>query len=319
MPKYLNFLISEDEVKKDITIGKLKEKDVDMIWSNLGLNDDISLEGKEKVINLAMTMVKENIGDSGMAAETSIPVSSIGSMIPDDLKGMLNHDIFNPDIDVKMEALQSLRNDCSKGKMSSEEICNALTLTNYDNLMQELPELNAQSGQDIPEPILNSIDNFNTIDKVREFIKEKSGFWVKFLILTILMYGLAVLCYYLHFFLFNRKFDWIDIPYYISKINLLNLIPAIIVLGATYYLFTNESTSQYFQFGQSAAEMEAVNIDITSLPIFEVLYDITIDFIMLNVYFVVFSVVLFVGLFCYRKWGLKSKITDKEKEKAEQS
>lgn len=237
---YLNILISSGEVIEDINIGEIDETQVNLIWDNLGFNKNVSYNTKYKVSIIILSILNEQ---DQMFNGNPIPSSLISGYIPADFKKILSLDIFSENISLRVNNIGKIRNLCEDDNVSIDEVCGAIMITKYENLVQNLD--NISNNQSLPVNISLILNNYGSVDKINKSIEDKTINWLMFFFLFLFLIILAHIIYYLHFKLFKREFLDIYIPYFIAKQNLINFVFSFIFFGTIYFLIKSSKLIDY--------------------------------------------------------------------------
>ncbi|MCA9460142.1 MAG: hypothetical protein KC550_06350, partial [Nanoarchaeota archaeon] len=268
-------LLTQGEQTKTIEIGKISDNDLNLIWKNLNLDEDVSKQTKTKLVEIALSFTLTELEKQNME-NIALPIASISSMIPPEAKNILNYDIFAENEETRLSILQDIRNDCSN---SSSEICEGIMLTEYDNFMTNIDNLTAESGLVIPEPILTSLKNYDEISKIKTTLNKNTQIWYYFIIIYFILMGLAYISYLAHFKLFKRELIAYHVPYFISKLNLIHFILYFIFLAIVYYLFAGNIIFNFIL--ESAPEELASTLSLAfSLPTLNLIIEIMGDILM---------------------------------------
>lgn len=304
---HINILLLEDEEVRQINLGKLSEEDINLIWSNLNIkNYSISKETKEIYIKLIIGATAQELEKQNLQ-NLSIPIASISSQFPDEIKGFLSYDIGNPNISQKALILSKIRKDCVDSNTKEEEIkkiCSMVLLSDYNYLMKNIDNVTTLSGFEIPGPVLKTLEPFSSTQLIKETLEKKTEKWKSFLIISIFFYILAHITYYLHFRLFKRELIPIHIPYFISKQNLYHLILPFVLLIILYYFLSQgyllEIISNFLP-----QEMGFDSSFLANIEIFRVLISIFSKTIFIESIFIIFSILVYATFYFLLKKRVK--------------
>lgn len=300
---YLTFLISENDIEKEMTIGKLTQEDINLIWENLNFEENISTESKEKIINIFLSLMKAEI-DKLNIGNVAIPLATIQSMIPKEMVEIFKYDIFNQNITLRAGEIAKLRTSCQKGKIDLKELCEGIQMSDYNYFMTNLNELTKTANVEVPESISKTVENVNTIEKLESFLIEKSSIWKILLFVAIILIILANAVYYAHFKVFDRELIPIHIPYFIAKTNFINFIPSFIILIVIVVFASSESA---INMASSIVPSNGINFAelLPNLGMYKVTSKILIDTIYYSLGYLIISGLIYLGLYFALKKEIK--------------
>lgn len=237
----LKIEIIEEQEDLIVTIGNINEEKINLIWEQLKLKNN-SFETKKTFIEITLSQIfleleKENLQNA------PIPISNLGTEIPNEIKTFLNYDLFNSNFTIRVNELNKIRNDCQKPNFIIEEICEGLNLTIYENIINNLQNISNENENlsKIPESI---VENIKTSQDIENIIQKQTNSYSFLFFISFSFLILSILFYYLHFKLFKRDLIKTHIPYFISK-NLslkigfsLPLIIIMYILMSSGYIFS---------------------------------------------------------------------------------
>lgn len=305
---YIKVIVSENIEIKEIIPSQISDEDVILIWKNLDFSENVSFDTKKKIVQLGIGYINKEIKKTGIEID-SIPVASISEQIPNEIKQITNYDILNNNITVRSEEIKELREDCKSNKINSSDFCTPILLTDYNNLMNTLPNMTEDMGLPIPLNFSESLELYNTTENLGNTIDEKTSKGYLFLFLGVLLMSMAIGTYYLNFKINNRELILIHVPYYIAKINLINYVPAFLLFLLMYFIIVSGKLTQIVS-NLLPPEMTTGIDALIEMPIFQTILDIFDQIIFLNLIYLGISILLF-GLFFLL---LKKEVRNWEKE-----
>lgn len=285
-----------------ITIGEIDKTNTDIIWKNLNLNENVSYETKNFTVNFLLTLVSNELEKNEALKNIPIPINLLsqyfeGTEQSKDIKKIIEYDFFNPDISLRVKNFENLRVDCENKQVTLNEICNPLELTKYETLIQNASEM--QNSQ-IPAEFTNILKEIETKDKLNLYIKKQSSSWVFCTVIGIILLILGTFFYYLHFKLFNREYQKVEIPYFISKINLINFVPAYIILVIIYYLIIGKELINFISQFIPKELLFSVNI-IMATPLFILSMKLLWQIMIISTIYLIVSFMLFITFYIILK------------------
>ncbi len=284
----LNIIISNESINLTITPNNL-ENNSDLIWKNLiGLNN-ISKSSKIKIEKLIFSYLPYYT-NSLPFDNIKLPLITLSSLIPNDIKEVINYDLLNEDLLVRSNNLKILRDKCISNKSFLPEICPKIIVTDYNYLLENIsstPEINSLGI---------NFSKINSINKLNNEINNKTSKWKIYLIYGIICFLLGLFFYYLHFKLFNRELILIHIPYYISKLNLYNLIFIVILFSITQFLLISDKIITIINSNPNENFHKIFNI-ILNLPIYKDLININQEILLSLIYYFIASIIIYIILF----------------------
>ncbi len=234
----INLILSENEEKRTITLGQLSDNDINLIWSNLGLDESLSTNTKRTFANIFLSLVIVEFENNNIP-KTTVPIAGMGEMIPNEYKSIIAYDIFSQDISQRTSELQNIREDCESKKIQVPEVCDGIKVTQYDVMMQTLTSDESVQSQ-IPPELIPIIEDYNSIEKINTSFEELGSKWKFYALISLILFLLSFASYYAHFKLFKRELIISHIPYYISKVNLISYIPTFILSLVLFYFLQPE-------------------------------------------------------------------------------
>lgn len=294
---YLTFLISENTEIKEITIGSLTNENIEQIWENLGFNSGISIESKNTIINILLSLMIEELNKTQYQGFelSSLPISSLKSMFPEDITKALSFDILNPDYNYRASEINELRYVCETKEINLSDICDAIQLTKYDYLMPNMKNLSMEAGIEIPEIYLNKLETVNTIEKLEQELITFTQYHEVMKYLSIFLLALSCLTYLLHIRYNDYISGKLEVFYKISKLNIQHFGLSYIFLIIGVIIITNK---YFFDFAQTfipESSKEITNI-LPTLPIFSQFITILTDIIIYSTIYFVISLIIFISL-----------------------
>lgn len=220
----------------EVTVGNIDKKNADLMWKELGFEEKISYETKNITLNLLLTLTINQVGEENLKM-IPVPLNLVGQVIQNsnntkDIKKIIEYDFFNRNITLRAENLAKLRLECENKQITLNELCTPILMTKYENIIKNVSDV--QNPQ-VPLQFLPILKEIDTKVKMKNYIEDKTSIWISFTIIGILMFIVGSISYYLHFKLFNRDYNIIEIPYFISKVNIINYIPAYIIFMLGYF------------------------------------------------------------------------------------
>ena len=304
---YIKILDSEIE-ERSVEIGNINQTTIETIWQNLNLSSNISLESKRKIIDIFLSTIIQEFEKNNID-NYQLPLASIGSMIPEEFESLLAYDILSQNISKRVEAVENFRDDCENNKINVSEICEGISMTKYENMISNFDTMIASSQMELPLNLSSTFEEYGTIEKVEEKIDSKTNLWKPLLLISVILYLLAFVTYYLHFKLFNRELILVHIPYYITKIHIINFVPTFILLGVIIFLMKTNYMLTVIQNALNVQEGIDVISLVTNLPAYEVLMNILTQVLTLCIIILIFSLVSF-GIFYFL---LRKEVNTREK------
>lgn len=267
----VNILISENTIIKTINPMNVSENDANLIWDNLNLEDNVSIQTKKKLISLILSQTSQLDLQANPDSNIAIPITSLGLMLPEEIKPLFSYDLFSNNTQNRVIALNELRNDCNtKSNTYFDEICKGIEMTEFDNLMSGLEEISNQNNELISFNISAFVEPISSKEKILKKLENMKSLSNKFFLGYIVFLLLAIISYLLHFKLFNRELINIHIPYYISKINLITYIFNYIILLILYLIINTSYLTNWIK--EAFAQNSLVDIQLfMELPIFIIL------------------------------------------------
>lgn len=312
----VNILISSNSEKKEIIIGKLKSKDVQLIWNNLGIDSTISEESKIKITEILLSVMLSELEKNNLAS-LDIPIASLKEQIPEEYKQILNYDLLNSNVTIKQGEISRARDDCTSNKLNLEEVCNIIEMTSYDTFMSNIDNLTSQADINIPINLTSTLENVNTINNLENTIENKTNSYNTWFLFAIVFFILSSITYYGHFKLFKRELIPLHIPYYLSKINLYNFIPTFVFLGIFIYLITSGMLLEFIStIIPVNGDFNIITI-VSQLPIYISMITLLGYVLVLNGWYLLFSLVIYISLFIWLKIEVKKSENFKEVPKFE--
>ncbi len=300
----LNFIVGNNTVKKTFVVGEISEDNIELIWKNLNFEERVSFETKEKVINIILSQISNFVPNADLLSNFEIPIASLTASIPQSYLSIFSYDIFSPDLNVRSNQIADMREDCTQDILNFSELCDAIAITEYSTFLNSIissEDINPEFAQSN----LELIENLNTIEKVEEYIYEKTSSWKKYLFMYFFLIFLAFVSYYLNFKLFGRELINIHIPYYISKINLYYTLPNFIFVFLIYYFFSIEKIFEFLNNFQNGNIPEELFVALANLPVFQIIPNLLQS---IFIYSLVYFIISF-SLFIFLRYLLNKKLS----------
>jgi len=298
---FLVILKSESDESVSVEIGNLNDDLIIKIWQNLGLSQNVSMNSKEKIINIFLSYLKDELTkqETGIIELKAVPLATLKTIIPQDFIRILNYDILNENISFRVSEFNKIVQDCSEGRIVLKEICDGISVTQYSYFMTNIGNLSAQANISIPVQYLGYFEKVNSLEKLNEQVNMVSSYYNLCIVLIIIFMFLAVLSYYVYMRINYNYYLFVDIFYYIIKFNLQNFgfFLGFLIMGV---LFIN--SNYFFNFltvGFSGVSDVILNIFL-NLPMFNVLNIILNKIIILSCIYFGVSLLLFLGFYFYK-------------------
>ncbi len=297
---YLRLSFSDNEEIIEVQIGNLSYEEIQLISNNLQLNQNLSNGTKGVIINVLLSVSKDQLGPQ----EGAIPVSTVGSMIPEDFKVFMDYDVFSENVSFAATEFSELRENCNYD--GEEDFCEVLNLTLYDNLMAEFSSMDENSNGSLNIELPINITAISTIDDVEKKIGKTTDKYYLFLLLSIFFLILANLIYYLHFRLFGRELIIEHIPYFIIKKHMISLFVSFCFTLLVYFLVFKSSILENILNSILPPEIDFPPF--TSMPFFNEISSIFLTVILTVGLYLLLIIVIYGVLF----YLLKKKIGESE-------
>lgn len=277
-----------------ITIGDINQNDANLMWKELGFKNDVSYETKNFTINLLLTYTSKELKKNNMQ-NIPIPLNIVGKFLQEsnqtkDIKKVIEYDFFNKNITLRAENLNKLRTECENNQIELKELCTPVLMTKYENIMKNA---SAMQNSQIPLQLTKVLKEIETKEKMQNYIEEKTSSWITFTFIAVILFLIGIISYYLHFKLFNREYKKMEIPYFISKINLINYAPAYILLLVIYFIITGPKLMEIITQLVPKEMIFAIALVFTS-PMFYIFMEILKEMMILSTIYFIISIILFV-------------------------
>lgn len=296
----LNILLFNNSITKNIYFNNLNKKEVNLIWENLGLSSRISYKSKETLVKVIIPLISSQLPQTMAIENIAIPLASVSSMIPNEIKELSKYDFLNNNISKRANILPKLRYNCENKEIKIHQVCDTILIFRYNNLMSQLKNISNNNTYKIPINLTSSLENFDTLEKVNNSLIDLSSRWIKDLVISISLFLISLIVYYYHFKLNHEKLILIHIPYYITKLNLINFGIGFIFIVIFYFGFN------YLLKFLSSLNIIGLNSKILlELPIILVLQDIFKDVFFFSVYYLIISILLFLSFYFILKTQVK--------------
>jgi hypothetical protein len=324
----LKLILSENTESFIINPSSLKEKDVNKIWDNLGLNNDTSYENKQKITIMFFASMSSQTQVDFVETPIPVPINSIKYMLPPEIKYIFNTSVLSDNISQRTKSIKKIRNYCEVQNLNDSEICNIVMMTEYENLMKTLSNSSQieQTIQTNPaqlnmnnfaEDSFLNMSKFSTIQKVENQITDYSSKANLFLILYFISILIAFGSYYLHLKISQKKFSKFEIPYFMSYLNFLNFIVYFVLIFMTYKVLESGIIFDLFNKMDTKGTLNAGMQTMKELPLYEVVSQIASQIITISVWYLAFSVLLFLALlYINKKYSPKEDFMTKNEKNA---
>lgn len=297
----LNIILFEKEEIVTVDPSNIEQEDVELVWENLDFPDNISYESKEKITQISLSMLGEQTQGNDIIKDVAIPVASISSVIPQDVKILVGYDIFSPDTEVRVKMISSARSDCQEGRIEMAEICSAIMMTQYENLIANVENMTPEEeGIEMPLNMSAVFANMNTIEKVETTIDENTSSWKIMVPLILIFFAIAFFFTYLHFKENGVQEPYFDAAFFIARYNFMKFIPYAVLTGVIVYLLTG---SYLIDFASQNVPEEAKEIvgTISELPIIQVFNEMLKNIFSITFYYLIFSFLTYMLLYLRKR------------------
>jgi hypothetical protein len=293
---YITLLISENDEIKTFTIDELTNKQSNNIWNQLGLEQNVSNQTKNKLINIFLSIVISEIEKSGQSnLIQSIPLGTIKSLIPENVTKVLSYDLLHKNNTIRAEELNKLRESCEENEIGIDELCDNIKLTKYDYFLTEIENLSQVANVEIPEIYLEEIEKINTIDKLNSKIENVTKHKLLIIFLGILTLIICGLSYFVHLKINNKKVSKIKIVHKINKYNLINFGISYIMLLLGVFVITGKTLFNFINSKVSTEIQEIIEI-FPRLPIFIEFTNILFQIIIYSTIYIIILIIIFLIL-----------------------
>ncbi len=293
---YLKLLISTNVVSKRVNPSSLSESDVNLIWNKLRLGEDISKETKKNIVVGFLSMVSSEMSNQPYVQGISLPLASISSLLPIELRNMVQNGIFSENMSKRVEALGVVRRDCKDESILrgpiSVQMCEGIVITEYDTFMAFAISSNASEDMNMSmsPALLDFFDKISTTEKIEKEVYDMTSGWEKFFYIYLIFMIVALVSYYLHFKLFDREVVLLHIPYYVAKKNLFLYLPTFVLALGIYFVLASGILVSFvidlFGLGDGYFNSEFF----MNLAIYKVIMDINWQFLVLAIVYLVLSI-----------------------------
>ena len=292
------------------TIGKIDEKNANLIWKELGFDEKVSYETKNITINILLTVTINEVGEETLKT-IPLPLNMVGQFLQNsnetkDIKKIINYDLFNKNITLRAENLKKLRTDCETKKITLEQLCTPILMTKYDEIMKNAS--NIQNDQ-IPSEFLTILKDINTEAKMQSYIEEKTSIWISFTLIALMFFIIGSVSYYMHFKVFKIEHIELETAYIVSKINFINYLPAYIIFILGYFLVTGKEWIVAISQTIPQDMFFIIELIITS-PIFLVFMNILKEMMIIMTIYLFLSLILFIVFYFILKKKKKEENTE---------
>lgn len=317
----LVFVYGDEFKTYNFDLNNPDEKLIEIMWLNLGLAENISLETKTIYLNFLFSQMSQFIYSNDYFSE-SISIETLSSVIPDEIKNIFNIDLFSPDINTRLDSLNDLRNNCDtnsvyKNSQYISSICEQILLTNYDNIAKDLDSIKYleienqldNNYDDSNEDLENdsNIGSFSSLEQIRIYFSEYKIKFYKFFFIGLILILLTIISYLIHLKINILPDSHSEIGYFISKYNLLFYLPSYIIsLILFYLLFTDILFDLIYNLFSSFLSFDTQIL--SQLMIISVIKDISLEFIILSTFYLLFSILIYLSYFLFDKKFKNKKI-----------
>lgn len=298
---FLNIPIESQNII--VTIGNLNNEKIDLLWKHLEL-ENTSKQTKEKFLDIILSqyyLESLNNNEISLSENQSSPFLI---SLPEEVKFFLTYDLFNPNISIRIENINLLRNLCNTSNNLSNELCDGLNNTIYENIiLQNSNSENLTNGQiQIPKFVA---ENFKTTTDIENYIQERTNNYKFYFFLSILSILISAGIYYLQFYLKKEELPKTHIPYFLSKNLLLKIIFSVPVILILYlFLASNNLFSYIPQSGSSIIDIEIFG----ELPIIQTLLEIIKFSLFLHIFATLFFLICFLSFYYLQKKEINSNL-----------
>lgn len=303
---FIKIVTFEEEITKKFNPQKLEEEDVNLIWENLEL-PEVSYSSKETITKIALSLISDEIDKLGIDA---IPVSTIADIIPQDIKNLVSYDILSDNLTQRVDALEKIRNDCNNEKMNVVEICDAISITEYENLIENVSGLIASNSEEFSLPINVSpiLEKIETTGEIQEIIDTSTSIYPYFFIISVALFVLSIVTAIMH-----KKDEETEINNYnlkigkfLSRVHLIDILTYYFFVLVVYIGFSSGFIFNKIKEHSNENVSEIIDI-VTNLPILLEFFKI-IEFLFLatTIYFI-FSLILYLTFIFLNKEKMPKK------------
>lgn len=284
------------------TIGKIDEKNANLIWKELGFDEKVSYETKNITINILLTVTINEVGEETLKT-IPLPLNMVGQFLQNsnqtkDIKKIIEYDFFNKNITLRSENLKKLRTDCETKKINLEQLCTPILMTKYEEIMKNASNI---KNDQIPAEFLTILKEIDTEAKMQNYIEEKTSIWISFTLIALIFFIIGSVSYYMHFKVFKIEHLKIETAYIVSKINFINYLPAYIIFILGYLAITGKELITAISETIPQDMFFIIELIITS-PIFLVFMSILKEMmIIMTIYFIISFILFIVFYFILKK------------------
>ncbi len=284
------------------TIGKIDEKNANLIWKELGFDEKVSYETKNITINILLTVTINEVGEETLKT-IPLPLNIVGQFLQNsnqtkDIKKIIEYDFFNKNITLRSENLKKLRTDCETKKINLEQLCTPILMTKYEEIMKNASNI---KNDQIPAEFLTILKEIDTEAKMQNYIEEKTSIWISFTLIALIFFIIGSVSYYMHFKVFKIEHLKIETAYIVSKINFINYLPAYIIFILAYLAITGKELITAISETIPQDMFFIIELIITS-PIFLVFMSILKEMmIIMTIYFIISFILFIVFYFILKK------------------
>jgi hypothetical protein len=293
---YLTLLISENDKIKTFTVGQLSKNQTNEIWSQLGFNENISHNTKDKIVDIFLSVVITEIEKSNQAELIgAIPLGTIKTMIPHGVIEALNYDILNENYTNRAIEINKLRLSCENKKINIKKLCDMIMLTKYDYFLSEIENFSEIANIEIPQVYLNKIEEINTINKLETRITQFTKYKTLFIMLGVLILMISGISYYIHSKINELHTQAIEIIHKVNKYNLISFTISFIFLVIGVFIITGEKIFNFI-VTKVPSEFKSIIETFQTLPIFLEFTNILIQVLIYSGIYLIILLIIFLVL-----------------------
>jgi hypothetical protein len=293
---FLTLLISDNDEIKTFTIDQIQPEEINEIWEQLGLKDNISQQTKNKIINIFLSVVITEIEKSEQGEFIqSIPLGTIKSLIPQGVSEALSYDILHTNYTTRAQELNNLRISCETKKIDVKEVCDIILLTKYDYFLTEIENLSQLAKIEIPQIYLDEIEKVNTIEKLNNQIDTLASYKNLTFIIGILILILCGISYYTHLKINDLQISLTEIIHKINKYNLINFTISYLFLVIGIFIITSDKVFEIVT-SKVPADVQLIVQIFPTLPLFIEFTNTLYQIISYSTFYLIILIIIFIGL-----------------------
>lgn len=189
---FLSLALYDDQITKTIETKNIETEDAILIWENLGLYPGVSIDTKKAFLEIGLSTLAPEIASYDIGLD-AIPVTTVGSLLPNDIKNLFKYDLFSPSLYVRQQSISLLRDDCKGGVTSIQQLCTGILYTEFDYLMSNLDTIESEE-MIVSEEIIEITTEFNSVEKIEENLSAGSYVhnWVLVLSVLLMVFGVVI-------------------------------------------------------------------------------------------------------------------------------